>query len=219
MADILLVHGTWHGPWCWADFAQRLTERGHGVRAVQLRGHDRPSGRIWHRVRHYVEDVHRAVRAFPAPPVLVGHSLGGLVVQNYLERNDAPGAVLMASVPSGGTIGAVASQVGQHPMALLKTNLLLRLKPLVGTSKLARELFFTPDTAGDRRQLFRAVTGRVVPGLHRHDGRAAAAEPRPEADACLGHRERRVFHGWMKCAEQPTPIGQRRKSSPAWGTT
>ena len=146
MASILLVHGAWHGPWCWTEFAQHLTERGHQVRAVQLRGHDQPRGRIWHRVRHYVEDVQHAVAGFAAPPVLVGHSLGGLVVQKYLERNLAAGAVLMASIPIGGTIRAVARLLRQHPMALLKANLLLRLKPFVSTSHLVRELFFTPDT-------------------------------------------------------------------------
>lgn len=146
MTGILLVHGAWHGPWCWENFIERLAERGHAVRAVQLRGHDRPPGRIWHRVRHYVEDVQHAVGRFSEPPVLVGHSLGGLVVQKYLERHPAPAAVLMASVPPRGTIAAVARQAVQHPMALLKTNLLLRLAPFVSSRKLARELFFRPET-------------------------------------------------------------------------
>jgi len=146
MADILLVHGAWHGPWCWTHFAERLTACGHRVRTVELRGHDRPRGRIWHRVRHYVEDVERAAAGFPAPPVLVGHSLGGLVVQKYLEHHPAPGAVLMASIPPWGTIGAIARLFRQHPMVWLKANLLLRLKPFVSTAKLVRGLFFTPRT-------------------------------------------------------------------------
>jgi alpha-beta hydrolase superfamily lysophospholipase len=146
MTGILLVHGAWHGPWCWEDFAQRLTARGYDVRALELRGHDRPPARIWHRVHDYVEDVRRAVAQFSAPPVLVGHSMGGLVVQKYLERDAAPGAVLMASVPPSGTIAAVARQALQHPMALLKSNLLMRLKPFVSTPRLVREMFFTSDT-------------------------------------------------------------------------
>jgi alpha-beta hydrolase superfamily lysophospholipase len=147
MADILLVHGGWHGPWCWANFVRRLTERGHRVETVQLRGHDRSQGRIWHRLRDYVEDVDRAVAEFPAVPVLVGHSLGGLIVQKYLERNAAPAAVLMASVPTGGTIGAVVRLLKRHPVPWLKTHLLLRLKPFIGSPKLVRELFFRPETS------------------------------------------------------------------------
>ena len=149
MANILLVHGAWHGPWCWESFAEYLTGRGHDVRAVRLRGHDRPVRRIWHRLHHYVDDVRKAAIEFPAPPVLVGHSMGGLAVQKYLEQNPAPAAVLMASAPPGGTIGAVARQAFQHPLALIETNLRLRLGPFVRTPKLARELFFTPDTPPD----------------------------------------------------------------------
>jgi pimeloyl-ACP methyl ester carboxylesterase len=147
MTGILLVHGAWHGPWCWNDFVNHLTESGHDVRAVQLRGHDQPRGRIWHRVHHYVEDVQRMVAAFPAPPVLIGHSMGGLVVQKYLESDYSPGAVLMASVPSRGTIAAVARLAVRHPIEFLKTNFLLRLRPFIVTSKLVRKLFFTPETS------------------------------------------------------------------------
>jgi alpha-beta hydrolase superfamily lysophospholipase len=146
MSGILLVHGAWHGPWCWDNFVKHLSQRGHNVQAVRLRGHDGPAGRIWHRVHHYVEDLRYAAVQFSAPPVLVGHSMGGLVVQKYLEHNAAPGAVLMAAVPPRGTIGAVVRQAVQHPMALLKTNLLLRLRPFVNTPELVRELFFTPQT-------------------------------------------------------------------------
>lgn len=147
MTGILLVHGAWHGPWCWRRFAEDLAGRGHDVRTVQLRGHDRPQRRIWHRIHHYVEDVRRAAAAFSAPPLLVGHSMGGLVVQKYLESHPAPGAVLMASVPTGGIAGAVARQAVRHPVAMVKSILLLRLKPFVGTSDLARDLFFTPETS------------------------------------------------------------------------
>jgi alpha-beta hydrolase superfamily lysophospholipase len=72
VTGILLLHGGGHGPWCWEEFANRLTERGHDVRAVRLRGHDQRPGRIWHRVHDYLDDVRLAAAAFPEPPVLVG---------------------------------------------------------------------------------------------------------------------------------------------------
>jgi pimeloyl-ACP methyl ester carboxylesterase len=146
MSNILLVHGAWHGPWCWDDFAQRLRQQGHDVRAVRLRGHDQRPGRIWHRVRHYVEDVKRAAGQFDHPPVLVGHSMGGFVVQRYLERNQAAAAVLMASVPTGGALPATARLAAHHPIAFMKVNLLWSLRPFIATPGLVRELFFAPDT-------------------------------------------------------------------------
>jgi pimeloyl-ACP methyl ester carboxylesterase len=78
--------------------------------------------------------------------VLIGHSLGGLVVQKYLERNAAPGAVLLAPVPPAGTIAAVARLAARYPATFLKANLLLRLEPFIRTPKLVRALFFTPAT-------------------------------------------------------------------------
>ena len=52
MTAILLIHGGWVGPWYWDPFAARLADRGHDVRAVRLRGHDRRPGPIWHRIEH-----------------------------------------------------------------------------------------------------------------------------------------------------------------------
>jgi alpha-beta hydrolase superfamily lysophospholipase len=45
MTGILLVHGAWHGPWCWDRLAERLTSHGHQVQAARPRGHDQPPGR------------------------------------------------------------------------------------------------------------------------------------------------------------------------------
>ena len=146
MTPILLIHGGWIGPWCWDQFAGSLADRGHDVRAMRLRGHDRQPGRIWHRIEHYLDDVRHAAAGFGEPPLLVGHSMGGLLAQKHLERYPARGAVLLASIPTGGTAGVVARLSARHPLAMLQANLLLSLRPLVDTTALVRELFFTTHT-------------------------------------------------------------------------
>lgn len=146
MAAVLLVHGAWHGPWCWRELAEYLGERGHEVRAVELRGHDQRHGRLRYRLRDYVQDVRAAAAGFAEPPLLVGHSMGGLVVQKYLETADSPGAVLMASVPLRGTLRAVGRLTVRHPLVMAKASLRWSLRPLVATEALVRELFFTPGT-------------------------------------------------------------------------
>jgi pimeloyl-ACP methyl ester carboxylesterase len=148
MSGILLVHGAWHGPWCWDEFAAHLAGRGHDVRAVRLRGHDQRPGRIWHRVRDYVEDVATAATGFAEAPTVVGHSMGALVVQKYLERHRAAGGVLLAPVPPSGAGGTTLRVARRHPVAFAKANLLLSLRPLIATPALVRELFFTADTPG-----------------------------------------------------------------------
>jgi pimeloyl-ACP methyl ester carboxylesterase len=144
---VLLVHGAWHGAWCWQDLARRLGDLGHDVRTVELRGHDQRAGRIWHRVQDYVEDVREAASGCPTPLVVVGHSLGGLVVQKYLEQGHAAGMVLLAPVPSRGTIPAIGRLARRHPVALLEATLTLRLRPFVRTPALVRELFFTATSS------------------------------------------------------------------------
>ena len=103
---LLFVHGAYSGAWCWEEhFLPYFAARGHPAYALSLRGHGASAGReslALASISDYVEDVAHAVRRFQTPPVLVGHSMGGLVVQRYLERHDVPAAVLMASVPPTG---------------------------------------------------------------------------------------------------------------------
>jgi len=147
MAAILLVHGAWHGAWCWRDVADRLTAAGNDVHAVDLRGHGtKPTGRIHHRIRDYVDDVRAAAEQIGGPVVVVGHSMGALVVQKYLERHGARGGVLLAPGPPAGVTGATLRFGARHPLALARANVGWRLGPVVGTPVLAREMLFTPTT-------------------------------------------------------------------------
>jgi len=214
MAGVLLVHGAWHGPWCWEEFAARLAGSGHEVRAVRLRGHDGRSGRLWSGLRDYVDDVAAAAAEFAEPPFLVGHSLGGAVVQRYVVSHPARGMVLMASVPPRGTAGFTARVMTRHPLVALRS-LTLSLYPLVSTRDLAREMFFTAttpqavvDACWTRLQdesvraylatlLFRPHPSRVdIPVLvigAEHDAVFTVAEVRATARAW--HTEAEIFPG------------------------
>jgi pimeloyl-ACP methyl ester carboxylesterase len=146
VTGVLLIHGAWHGPWCWGEFAAHLAERGHDLRTVRLRGHDQSGERNWHRIHHYLEDVQQAAERFTEPPVLVGHSMGGLLAQRYAQRHPARAVVLLASLPSGSAIRVAARLALHHPLAMTHATLRLRLKPLVATRAQTRAMFFTHDT-------------------------------------------------------------------------
>lgn len=82
MGVYVLVHGAWHGGWCWSRVAALLRERGHVVHTPTLNG-------LGDRSHHAHKDVDLAahirdvvaalVAEDVADAVLVGHSYGGMV--------------------------------------------------------------------------------------------------------------------------------------------
>lgn len=159
-AVLVLVHGAWHGAWCWQDgFAQRLAARGISTVAPSLRGHGGSTdgarlNRL--RMRDYVDDVSEVVAGVTAEtgatPFVAGHSMGGAVVQGLLSRPHSPkvaGAALLASIPPGGLIGATPRIAKRSPRAFMMSNLTLDLGRLVRTTPQVRGHFFRPNTPDD----------------------------------------------------------------------
>ena len=151
---LLFVHGAWHGAWCWdAHFLDYFAGQGFTVHAVSLRGHGNSEGRSglrWARIADYVEDVAKAAIRLPSPPIVIGHSMGGFVVQKYLESHAAPAAVLLASAPPAGVLATTFRLARRHPLVFAMVNLKLSLYPLVATPALARESFFSAGLADSK---------------------------------------------------------------------
>ncbi|PEG34521.1 alpha/beta hydrolase [Mycolicibacterium agri] len=152
-APLLFVHGAWHAAWCWDEhFLSFFADEGYRALAVSLRGHGGSSTskplRICS-VADYVEDVASVADNLPRRPVVIGHSMGGFVVQKYLESNDAPAAVLMASTPPRGYLGSGLRWMKRHPWDFARVAMTGRSLAYVSTPRLARERFFcahTPDS-------------------------------------------------------------------------
>jgi len=149
---ILLQHGAWHGAWCWVHWLDYLPALGYETHAISLPGHGH-STRQKHinlyTLGEYVRTLAREVEAISPRPVVVGHSMGGGIVQKYLEDHCLPGAVLLAPLPASGMLGMMARFMRRHPAAMLKGALTLDSYRWVGTPELARELFFGPETTVD----------------------------------------------------------------------
>src|SRR5262245_23523854 len=79
MATFVLVHGAFHGGWCWYKLATLLAERGHRVLAPDLPGHGRSAGKEA-TLEAYGQHVADVLNAEAEPAVLVGHRMGGAVI-------------------------------------------------------------------------------------------------------------------------------------------
>ena len=84
------------------------------------------------------------------PPVLIGHSMGGYVVQKYLESHSVPAGVLLASIPTSGIIGMLLRMLKRHPVSTLKALLLLNPWYFVSTPALAKDYLFSDDYPDDK---------------------------------------------------------------------
>jgi non-heme chloroperoxidase len=144
---LLFVHGGHVGAWCWAEhFLGWFAERGFPAFAVSLRGHGGSGGgeRLnLFGLADYARDVATAAGALERPPVLIGHSMGALVVQKALEQTSAPAAVLACPVPSYGLLGATLSLMFTRP-ALLAEIQAVHAGRDVSLETLAEALFAAP---------------------------------------------------------------------------
>lgn len=124
MADprhVVLVHGAWHGAWCWARLQAELDQRGVPSHAIDLPGHGtsvRPLGGLHHDAAH-VTDTLDHLNLLDA--VLVGHSYGGAVItQAATGRSDVAHLVYIAAfaLDEGESVNGALRSFGRQPVAL-----------------------------------------------------------------------------------------------------
>ena len=106
MSRFVLIHGSWHGAWCWHRVVTRLRALGHEVFAPDLPGH----GRDWTRpagisLDDCVARVLGHLEATAPPAIVVAHSRGGIVLSTLAERHPervAAAVYLAAVMPADG---------------------------------------------------------------------------------------------------------------------
>ena len=146
---LLFIHGTLHTAACWdVHFLDYFAQHGYAAHALNLRGHGNSEGREklrWTRIADFVEDVANAVQQLPSPAILIGHSMGGFIIQHYLEDHDAPAAVLLSSASPFGLLPTAIRTALRQPWMFAQINLTLSLKPMLASPQLLGEAFFSKD--------------------------------------------------------------------------
>ena len=126
---LLFVHGAFAGAWCWNEhFLPWFAAQGFESYALSLSGHGNSLNSTAldaFSVSDYVGDLAEVIDDLPTPPVLIGHSMGGLVVQKYLEDADVPAVCLVCSVPPQGLFMSALSMFFRNPYLMLELNRVL----------------------------------------------------------------------------------------------
>lgn len=102
-SPLIFVHGSFGGYWMWEMMAPYLASRGFECFLLSLRGHN-PSGKVdlgSVRMQDYVEDVSLVIKELQLEsPVLIGHSMGGLIVLMNAAENSVKALVSIDPSPS-----------------------------------------------------------------------------------------------------------------------
>ena len=111
MRPMMLVHGAWHGAWCWSALQAELDGRGVGTYAIDLPGHgasDQPLVDLY----GDAAAVASAASQLGDDVVLVGHSYAGAVVSEAMARLDNVSHVVF--------VAAFALHVGESILSVLR---------------------------------------------------------------------------------------------------
>lgn len=147
---LLFVHGAFGGAWLWDEhYLPWFARHGWVAHALSLRGHGASQGREllrFARLRDYVADVEQVLAGMPVPPVLIGHSLGGMIVQKLLHRHAVPAAVLMASAPPHGAVGTLFGMAFTNPTLLTELTIAQTAGPSATEGQAIVRALFSADT-------------------------------------------------------------------------
>jgi pimeloyl-ACP methyl ester carboxylesterase len=122
----VLVHGAWHGGWCWRRLSDLLEKKGHKVFTPTMTGLGERSHLLDPKVNlaTHVTDIVNVIKwEGLSHIVLVGHSYGGVIISGVAEQlREAIGSIVFldAFVPeSGDSLAAKASQPVREAIAAL----------------------------------------------------------------------------------------------------
>lgn len=151
---ILFIHGTGHAAWCWDEnFLPYFAEQGFNSHAISLRGHGTSEGREklkWASISDYVTDVFQVASTLSAMPVVIGHSLGGLVALKFLEKYNAPAGILLAPSPSEGMFLSGMKLQVQNPLLFTKIAIKQDFAVMFSTPELAKKFLFSKDADDEK---------------------------------------------------------------------
>lgn len=153
LAHLLFVHGGCATSGCWQPyFFPWFSHRGYDCHALDLSGHGRSAGRERlhaYGIDDYVQDLAQVASDLDGPAVIIGHSMGSVVVERYLERHPAHAAVLMSPVPATGILGATLQLAFSDPAFFTKPTRATRGEIGAQTLRTIRDVYYSAETSDE----------------------------------------------------------------------
>ncbi len=112
---VLMIHGAFCGPWSLDGLKEKFEAAGYAVTAPALRFHNgaRPPAALGTTgLADYAADLEDEIKTLRAPPILVGHSMGGLIAQMLASRLDIAALILLAPSPPWGVTPTTLFEIG-----------------------------------------------------------------------------------------------------------
>ena len=131
-APVVMIHGGHCGPWSFEGFAGKFQEAGYRVHRPALRFHDMelpPEALGTTSLTDYAADLEEALLALDGPPILIGHSLGGLLAQILASRQPLHALVLLAPAAPWGVPPSSLFEIATAQSMLLKVGFWNKILP------------------------------------------------------------------------------------------
>ncbi|MDD4616684.1 MAG: alpha/beta fold hydrolase [Alphaproteobacteria bacterium] len=151
---LLFVHGSYCGAWIWTRyFIPAFEKAGWYGAAISLRGHGQSGGEDLintYGIDDYVEDIRQGARLFQTDPVLIGHSLGGYLVQKYALDNHVSGQVLLAAPSLMGLANTSRFIAAHRPMLALQLGILIAMGPKRVNQRIIYDALFSSHEEAEK---------------------------------------------------------------------
>jgi pimeloyl-ACP methyl ester carboxylesterase len=124
---IMLIHGAWMTPDCWGHFRSYYEARGYKCLAPAWPCIDRPAEALRRNpdpafaqqtIKSLVDHFDRQIRALSEPPIIMGHSFGGLIVQMLIDRGLGAAGVAIDAGPPRGVLPSLTALRAALPVLL-----------------------------------------------------------------------------------------------------
>ena len=158
---LVFVHGGYTYSGCWdVNFLPFFQAHGYNCFALDLSGHGGSDGfenLNSFGLNDYTDDVRQLVNGLDTDPVLIGHSMGALVVQRYLETASAKAVIMLAPVPPTGLAASGMQLAIRQPDFIAEAERAVRGVFTEKTARMMREVYFSPDVSAEQFTVFQPM--------------------------------------------------------------